>query len=54
MYLTSTSPLMVEVMNSIPTGGNFQFLLKLFKTLNVNFVQKQQKGQILVENENLD
>ena len=30
------------------------FLLKLFKTFDVNSVQKYQKCQICVENENLD
>ena len=36
-------------MSSNPIGGNFIFLLKLFKPLNVNIVQK---CQICVENEN--
>ena len=40
---------MVAVVSSNPTGGNFFFLL--FKTLNVNFVQK---CQICVENEKPD
>ena len=30
------------------------FWLKLFETINVNFVQKCQKSQIFVENENLE
>ena len=37
-----SNPVMVAVVSSNPTGGNF------FKTLNVNFVQK---CQICVENE---
>ena len=46
----NSSPVMVAVVSSNPTEGNL-FLLKLFKTLNVNFVQK---CLICVEKENLD
>ena len=45
---------MVGVMSSNPAKGNLNFLLKLFKTIDVNFVQKYQKCQICVENESLD
>ena len=40
---------MVAVVSSNPTMGNYIFLLKLFKLLNVNIVQK---CQVCVENEN--
>ena len=40
---------MVAVVSSNPTGGSFFFLL--FKTIDVNFVQK---CQICVENEKPD
>ena len=49
-----SNPLMVGVVSSIPTGGNFNFLLKFFKTSDVNFVQKCKKCQIRAENESLE
>ena len=39
------------VLSSIPTGGNFIFCSNIFKPLNV---EKCQKSQICVKNENLD
>ena len=44
------NPVMVSVMSSNPTGGNFIFL----RHLDANFVQKCQKCQICVIYENLD
>ena len=43
-------PVMVSVVSSNPTGGNFIFL----RHLDANFVQKCQKCQICVIYENLD
>ena len=45
---------MVDIVSSIPTEGNFIFCWNFFKSFNVNIVQKCQKCQICVENENLD
>ena len=49
-HLPSNS-LMVGVVSSVPTGGNFIFCWNIFETLDVNFVQK---CQICVENKPLD
>ena len=43
-------PVMVSVVSSSPTGGNFIFL----RHINANFIQKCQKCQICVIYENLD
>ena len=43
-------PLMVSVVSSSPTGGNFPFL----RHLDANFVQKYQKCQICAIYENLN
>ena len=45
---------MVDIVSSIPTGGNFIFSWNFLKSFDVNIVQKCQKFQICVENENLD
>ena len=44
------NPVMVSVVSSNPTGGNFIFL----RHFDANFVQKCQKCQICVIYENLD
>ena len=41
---------MVSIVSSSPTGGNFNIL----RHLDANFVQKCQKCQICVIDENLD
>ena len=39
------------VVSSISTVGNFIFLLKVFQTLDINFIQKSHKCEIGVLNE---
>ena len=45
---------MIGVVSSIPTGGNLIFCWNFLKSLDVNIVQKCQKCQICIENENLE
>ena len=47
----TSNPVMVSVLSSNPTGGNFIFFLR---HLDANFVQKWQKCQICVIYENLE
>ena len=49
-HYQTCKPVIVSVVSSNPTGGNFIFL----KHLNANFVQKWQKCQICVIYENLE
>ena len=52
--ITTSKPVMVTIVSSIPTGGNFIFCWNFLKPLDVSFVQKYQKCQICIRKNSID